>query len=920
VNREAPAVPEPTAALLGRERELELLVRLVDSVGRQGQALLIGGDAGIGKTSLLAEASREATSKGFQVLSAWGMETEANLPFAALHQLLRPVLKEADRLPAPQRSALLAAFGMVDAAAPDLFFTALAALNLLADVAADKPLLLVCDDAQWFDRPSGDALSFIARRLGSDPIALLAAIRHGHDSPLLHAGLPEMELSTLGNETAKRLLQARAPDLPSLRRDQVLKLADGNPLALMELPAALVDDPTPLGSPFPARLAFTAPLERAFAGRAASLPAKTATLLLIAAADDDREYAEVLRAGSLVNASDCNLDDLAPAISANLVEIDGNELHFRHPLVRSAIYNHATASEHQAAHRALAQVLEGQPDRQAWHRSEAAAGPDEDVALALDQAASRAERRGGVSVAVAALQRAAALGDPPRRADRLLRAAELAFQIGRQDLVERLLADVEPLELSWRERGLAAWIRDSFDDGVPGDPIQVRSLTEVADEARVAGDTDLALKLLLGAALRTWWADPGPEWRGQVITIAERVKVPESDPRMLAILAVAAPDRRSPLVLERLSRVGHPDLSRPEAGWLLGMAAHAIGDSVVSDGLLTCAADGLRLQGKLALLAQVLSMKAWGAVELGNWRLAQTAAEEGERLARETGQPIWIAGATIALAIAAGVRGERQRAESLADEAERSILPRHLGNLLAVLELTRGLTALTAGDHGEAYEHLRRMLDPNDPAYHLRERYRALVYFAQAAALSGRAEEARGILDDFESLAAQTQSPYLRLSVLYARPFLADQGAAAALFEAALGADASHWPFFRALVQLAYGTLLRRQRRSLEARVPLRAAIEVFDGLGALPWGERARQELRASGEATGHRALNVRDELTAQEFQIAEMAADGLSNREIGERLFLSPRTVGTHLYRVFPKLGITSRTQLHRVLARPA
>ncbi len=362
----------------------------------------------------------------------------------------------------------------------------------------------------------------------------------------------------------------------------------------------------------------------------------------------------------------------------------------------------------------------------------------------------------------------------------------------------------------------------------------------------------------------------------------------------------------------RLAAASHHGATR-----LLGSAALVLGAFDLAAGFPAAAAAGLRAQGRLGHLARVLVLHAWAATHLADWNVALPAAEEAGRLAAETGEPLWAAGAQVVKAVLAAVRGDQEVADALAAAAEQAVPPIGASFMLAIVQLARGLSALGGGRHAEGYQHLRRMFDPADPAYHPVIRCWAIGELAEAAVHSGHAAAARALLEELEPLAAQTPSPWFHVGMRYARPLLADDQDAEARFQAALSADLTRWPLARARLLLAYGAWLRRQRRVAESRAPLRAAREAFDGLGALPWGERARQELRAAGETSSHRRTpQAWDQLTSQELQIAQMAAGGLSNREIGQQLYLSHRTFGSYLYRVFPKLGITSRSQLRAAL----
>jgi DNA-binding CsgD family transcriptional regulator/tetratricopeptide (TPR) repeat protein len=852
------------------------------------------------------------------VLSTAGVQSETNLPFAGLHQLLRPILAHVDQLAPLQRNAVMAAFGMTDAAAPDPFLIAMAALELLSDAAARSPVALIVEDVQWLDRPTADALAFVGRRVESDPIVLLAAIRDGYDSSLLEAGLPELRLDPLADGAARELLDAHFPELAPAVRTRVLEEAEGNPLALLELPAALGSSVRGGEEELPTCLPLTTRLEHAFASRAAELPSATRALLRIAAVDDGGVLTEIMSAAEIVSGVRPTVEALVPAVEVQLIDVDGPTVRFRHPLVRSAIHQAASVAERHAAHAALAQVLADDKDRRAWHRAAAAVGMDPTVASELEEAAERAQRRGGIVAAVAAFERAAALtAEPARRGALLLRSAALASELGRSEMVRRLLREADSLELGSHDRARSMWLGDVLHEGPAGDPARVHALIETADRMAVEGDTDLALSLLSAAASRCYWADIGEHARHEVLLAADRLGVVGEDPRLLQIQAYAAPIERGAAVIECLpSAMRDAD---PGGLYLLGTAAYLVGAFEQSGSLLATAAERLREQGRLGLLAQVLVSRAWGAILLAaDLGVATTAAEEARRLAAETAQPLWQARAQVAQAMVAALRGEQSVVEDLTAEAERFALPIGAAALLAVVQVARGLSALGQGRHAEAYDHLRRLSEPGDTARHQMILCFAMSNLAEAAAHSDHRDQARSVMRQLEPLARQTPSPWFHVGMVYARVLLADDEDAGALFEDALGRALTSYPFMRARLQLAFGAWLRRQRRTAESRAPLRAARDAFDALGVCPWAARARQELRASGESSRRRTPDTLDELTPQELQIVQMAAEGLSNREIGQRLYLSHRTVESHLYRVFPKLGVTSRAQLPGVLVR--
>ncbi|WP_433605923.1 AAA family ATPase [Dactylosporangium sp. CA-139114] len=906
----------PGDILVGRREESRRLDELLDGIAERGAAVLVRGEPGIGKSVLLATGARAAAGRGLRVLSAVGVESQPQLPFAGLRALLEPVLAGVADLPAPQRDALRCALGEpVAEGGPDLFLTALATLDLLAEAAAGTPVLLLVEDAQWLDRASADVLAFVARRLEAEPVVLLAAIRDGFDTPFDAAGLAELRLERLDAAAAGELLDARAPGLrPGLRRRLLLEAA-GNPLALVELPLA----PVPAGAgAFPAAwLPLTARLEQAFGARVAALPAVTRTLLLVAALNDTDLLAEILAAGRLVAGRRCGPEDLGPAVAACLADIEpgGGRLHLRHPLMRSALRQRAGDAERSAVHAALVDVLAGQPNRQVWHRAAATPGPDEGIAADLDAAADRAYRQGAVVAAVAALQRAAELSlDVRAGIARRIRAAEIAFELGRQDLVDRLLDEVEPATLSTAERARLAWVRGGFREHAQEGRQGVRSLIGFAHSVLADGDTDLALMLLGAAGTAAFWNDPGPDVRGDVVEVAERMPIDPADARLVGILAYTAPIDRGAAVIDNLWLWAPDAGGDPLAARLLGNAAAAVGAFDLSLQFATAALGPLRAQGRLGFVARALITQANAAVQLANLGVAIPAAEEAGRRADETAQPHLAALAQATEAKIAALRGEPDRLERLAGAAERD----SMAASLSVVVHARGLAALADGRPADAYDALARLFDPADPAHHVMHGCAAIGDLAEAAARSGQAEAVAGVMATMERRARLTPAESLHNGLRHARAVLAGDDVAEQRYEEALRADVPGWPFVRARALLAYGEWLRRQRRVAESRTRLRTARELFDALGTNAWSDRARQELRASGESSRSRTPAARDQLTPQELQIVQLAAEGLTNREIGQRLYLSHRTVSTVLHRVFPKLGVTSRSDLSRLELR--
>ena len=502
--------------LTGRDRELAVLTGMIGEVTGQGGAVITIGEAGVGKSSLLAAAARHGRERGLRILTTTGIEAEAQLPFGGLHQLLRPVLSYDDLLPANQRRALRAAFGDRDEAEAEPFLAALAALNLLSEAAADQPVLIVADDVHWLDLQTQEVLTFLSRRLSADPIVLIGTVRAGYDIPLVKAGLPRVEVGALGEADARAVLNRHADGLSSADRTRILREAQGNPLALVELPAALRTI-KPGSDLNPAYLPLTARLEGAFAARIAGLPGLTRDAVLVAAVDHADELPEILAAATVLAKQAVTVEALELAAAAGLLRFDDLHLWFRHPLVRSGILQLETTARRHAANAALAEILHQEPYRRTWHRAQSITGPDEDIADELEDSHVLSLRRGSATSAIWALERAAQLtADPAKRARRLLMAAEHAFGLGRADLVDQLLNRAELTTLSPLQVARMEWLREIFNDGVPGDSARVLQLCDTALEAASGGDADLALNLLLGAALRCWWADTGrprgPRW------------------------------------------------------------------------------------------------------------------------------------------------------------------------------------------------------------------------------------------------------------------------------------------------------------------------------------------------------------------------------------------------------------------------
>jgi len=695
-------------------------------------------------------------------------------------------------------------------------------------------------------------------------------------------------------------------------RARVLREAAGNPLALIELPKALAghDEARPAPqNPLP----LTARLEAAFAARLSDFPASTRTLLLLASLDDSGDTGDLLKAAGLMLARPPGTEAFGPAVAGGLGVVESGQFRFRHPLMRSAVQQAAAPAERRRGHAALAEVLADRPDRSVWHRAAAADRPAETVAADLAELARRTELRGGGDVAVAALELAASISDQPQQGQRLVQAALLAFELGRWDVSLRLARQAQQLPLGAYERAIVPLLLEVL--GGSWGPASIRTFLQLAEDLAAAGDKARTLQALNLMSLRVHSGNADEQTRQRIVAVAGRVTASRDDPLFLEVLADADPVHQGREVIDRLTAIAPASITDPYELMAAGGAALTVWADDLAVPFLRQAEEGFRATGKLQQLTAALVFEAWAYLSRGDIRAAVPAAAEAARIAAETKQPRYMAAAKTALAIVAGERGDPAAGE-LAVEAQAILLPIGAKPMLALVELARGRIALAGERFTEAYDHLARIFDPGDVAYQPFVRGRALADIVDAAVYAERdLSEVRGFTAEWETIAAQTRAGHLRAQLSYTRAMLASEAAAAQRFAAAL-AETPGWPSHRARTQLAYGTWLRRRRRNTESRPPLREAADTFIALGSTRLADRAHRELRASGETVRQRRPEVWDQLTPQELQIAQLAADGLTNREIGERLYISHRTVGSHLYQLFPKLGVTSRTELRAVL----
>jgi hypothetical protein len=685
-------------------------------------------------------------------------------------------------------------------------------------------------------------LTFIARRLEHEPVALLVSVRSGFATPVGEAGLSTLELERLSPSAAAELLDRRAPDLHPVFRARVLAEAAGNPLALVELVRAL-PEPGTLDELSGAPLTITARLERAFAAQLGGLPEDTRAVLLAAALDGRASLEELVRSASVVAARPLEVSDLDAAVAADLVTIVDQWVRFRHPLVRSAVRQAAPPAQVLQTYAALAEVVLD-PERRIWHRAMAAVGYDEKVAVALERHAAAARRRGAAMVAAAALERAAVLtADPRRRGERLVRAADAAYELGAVDVVRRLLDQAEPLDVGPLEAARLAWLRQMISGDVWVERGAAKTFVTIARRARDAGDANMALTSLVPIAHRCWWTRCQPRTRKYVVDAAREMGFSDHDPRLLAVMALADPEATGRSVLLRVSHLRLADVNDPVAAIHIGIAAEKAGDFRLGARFLGRAVDRLRDQGRLGALAPALVHYAWAATLAGDWSAAAAAGSEGGRLARDTDQPLYGYTGELISGLVAGLRGNGPDLERWIAGPEQTVRAMNGGPLLAPAHLARGAAALGEGRYEEAFDHLWPIFDEADPTFHRFMRWPAVLDLVEAAARSGHVEEAMGVMAELEPIAARSGPPVLLVALPCARPLLAADEDAQALFEVALGQDRLAYLYPRARTLFSFGTWLRRHRRGIESRAPLREAIALFDLLGAVRWSDRARQE-----------------------------------------------------------------------------
>jgi DNA-binding CsgD family transcriptional regulator len=913
------------ARLIGREAGLARLRGLVDQVPQASQVLLVTGEAGMGKTVLLADAAGRARSAGIRVLSVTGRESESNLAFAGLHQLLRPVLSSAASLPGRQAQALTGALGQAAGpVAPDPLLTAVAVLTLLSDLSEHSPVLVVADDAHWLDRSSLDALAFVGSRLDAERVGLLVGARGAAPPSGFDRGFPELHLEPLSAADAGLLLDGQPRPPRGQARLQVLAQAAGNPMALIELAKVIAEDPAASRRWAAEPLPLTDRLSAVLAARFAGLPGQTQAALLLAAVADGPDLRAAASQGAGPDAR-----ALAPAEQLGLVRVDRTGLQFSHPLVRSAIYHSAPFARRAAAHRELAEALHDQPDRRAWHLAAAALDPDEQVASLLEATATQAQQRGGAAAAALAMERAAELSPGPEdQARRLVAAASAAVSTGQggwvQELATRALAVTADPELRLTARHAAAWALAWSGRRTTA----LSALLSVAEEA--SRDLPALAWDALGSAATVAYQSGMPASRQAVsrtLGLLDRQgppspgRAPGIDINALRLWIHASTDpvgSRNELLPELRRIVGLP-MEEPSL-WRIASTAWLLDESDLAITLLQDAMQRLRAPGVRGTSGGSLTVLGWAYIDTGRWDEAQEVAAEAAGLAEANHMDIVAASADVITATVLALRADSGAARAHADRALATVDPAECGLVAARARRALGVAALTDGSYLQAFTQLRGLFSEDGTPLHNYASYLGVADLAAAAVRADRRMEGRDVIEHALSRLDGRASARLGQLIARARGILAGPDRAGAHFEQALADPAGdQWPFERAQLRLDYAEWLRRRRRINEAKALLTEALGTFRRLGARSWAQRAQAELRACGVAvTGAPGEpDALGELTPQQRQIVRLASDGLSDREIGDRLFLSPRTVSSHLYRSYPKLGVASRHQLRDVIA---
>jgi DNA-binding CsgD family transcriptional regulator len=902
-------------ALRGRHSECASLEQLVTSVRTgQSQVLVLRGEAGIGKTALLEYLADRASE--CRIARATGVESEMELAFAGLHQLCAPFLDQLDRLPAPQRDALGTAFGLRNGNTPDRFLIGLAVLSLLSDVAEDRPLVCLVDDAQWLDQASAHTLAFVARRLLAESVVLVFATRTTIEDQALRQ-LPELLVNGLGEADSRALLRAalRGP-LDRAVVDGIVAEARGNPLALLELPRGRTPAQLAFGPGLPNTMPLASRMEQGFLRRLQPLPADTRRLLLTAAVEPVGDVTVLWRAAERLGIPP---DAAAPAAQAGLVEF-GARVRFRHPLVRSAAWRSADVRDLKAVHGALAEATGLDPDRRAWHRAQASTEPDEAVATELEHSAERARARGGFAAAAAFLERAAELTpDPGHRAARVLAAAQAKLQAGEFGRALDLLAEAEAGPIDDLGRARIDLLRAQVAYASRRSNEAPRLLLAAATRLEPL-DIELARATYLNAFSAAMYAGRFARAAdlAEVAAAVRRATTDQTRKRdmLLEGLASLVQDGYSaalPIVRRALRAYCTEEISVAEglrSLWVAGVVAADVWDDESFHVLPRRYVEIARDAGALSELLLALNSHIIQLLFAGEQEAAASVVDEARAVREAIGsdRPLY------EVMVLAAWQGREEDALPLIEASMSEVVARGEGIGAAVAQWAAAVLFNSLGRYEDALGPARAA---GECPQELAAANWGLAELIEAAARSGATDLAADSLERLSEMTQASGTDWALGVESRSRALLAEGDAAEPLYREAierLGRTRLRAELARA--RLLYGEWLRREGRRLDAREQLRAAHDLFTAMGAEAFGERARRELLATGETARKRTPETRDELTAQEAQIARLAALGRTNPEIGAQLFISPRTVEWHLRKVFTKLGVSSRKELTAVL----
>ncbi len=907
------------AELTDRHSERGQLDRLIEAVRLgESRSLVVRGEPGVGKTVLLDYLAGQASEKGCRVARAAGVQTEMELPFAGLHQLCGPMLDHAGRLPGPQRDALRTVFGISAGPPPDRFLVGLAVLSLLSEVAAAQPLICVVDDHQWLDQASAQALGFAARRVAADPVGLVFAVREPASQL---AGLAELEVRGLRDDDARALLEsALAGPLDERVRDLIVAETHGNPLALLELPKGLTPAELAGGFGLPGAMPLPGRIEESFRRQLEALPDQTRRLLLVAAAEPYGDLSLVWRAAGRLG---IGAAAARPALDVGLVEF-GARVRFRHPLARSAAYRAASVQDRQAVHAALAEVTDpaAEPDRRAWHRAKAAAGPDEEVAAELEHSAGRAQARGGLAAAAAFLERSVLLTvDPARRAGRVLAAAQASMQAGAFGSALELLATAEGGPLDELQSARVDLLRGeiAFASGMGSDapPLLLKAAKRLEPL-----NADLARETYLTAWMAALFAGR-LAGAGDLLEVsrAARALPPPADPRPidlvldgLALVVTDGPAAAAPTLRRAITALAGPGITAQQElrwGWLAQGTASALWDDDAWRAMLVrqlqLARDAGALERLPLLLASLGTAVAWS----GDFAAAAALVAEAEVVCEATGSRA----APFTAMMLAALRGLESEAAELIEATIAEATAGGQGIAVAYAHWTAAILANGLGRYGEA---LAEATAASEDTATLYISMWALPELIEAAVRTGQPHVAGQALERLTDFTRAGGTDFGLGIEARCRALLSEPETAEGLYREAidrLGRTRLRPELARA--HLLFGEWLRRENRRVDARAELRAAHDLLDATGMAAFAERARRELLATGETARRRTVEAASELTAQEAQIARLAVEGKTNPEIGAQLFLSARTVEWHLRKVFAKVGVGSRRELRQVMA---